>query len=329
MRIGILGAGNIARSMSATLRGMRANGENVELWSVGSRDAVRAEEFAKREGFQKSFGSYRDMLDDPMLDLVYIATPHALHAEQMLMCLSSNKAVLCEKAFTGNAKQAEQVLQTARDRKILTAEAIWTRYMPSRRMIDDVLSSDEIGEVKAVTANLGYAISGVERIIRPELAGGALLDVGVYCLNFAAMVLGNDIERTSAVGTCMESGMDILDQITLFYRNGAVADLLTTAWCATDRFGVIYGTKGFLRVENINNPSRIEIWHPESSNLFPARVLPVPRQITGYEYEVRACMRAKEEGQIECCEMPHAETLRIMHQMDGLRQQLGIVYPFD
>ena len=329
MKIGVLGAGGIARSMSSTLRGMRANGEDVELWSVGSRDIRKAEQFAKREGFQKACGSYSDMLEDPDLDLVYIATPHALHAEQMLMCLERGKAVLCEKAFTGNAPQAEKVLQTAKEKNILTAEAIWTRYMPSRGMIRDILASDEIGEVTALTANLGYTISGVERIIRPELAGGALLDVGVYCLNFASMVLGDDIERTCAVGTRMESGVDALDQITLFYRSGAVADLLTTALCTTDRYGVIYGTRGFLRVENINNPSRIEIWHPDRSHLFPSQVLPVPHQITGYEYEVRACMRAMQEGQIECSEMPHEEILQIMQQMDGIRKQLGVVYPFD
>ena len=176
MKIGILGAGGIARSMSSTLRGMRANGEDVELWSVGSRDAGKAEQFARREGFQKAFGSYSDMLDDPELDLVYIATPHALHAEQMMLCMERGKAVLCEKAFTGNAAQAERVLQTAKEKHILAAEAIWTRYMPSRGMIRDVLDSGEIGDVTALTANLGYTISGVERIIRPELAGGALLE---------------------------------------------------------------------------------------------------------------------------------------------------------
>lgn len=329
MKIGILGAGNIARSMSATLRGMRANGEDVELWSVGSRDAAKADAFAKREGFQNSYGNYIEMLEDPLLDLVYIATPHAMHAEQMRLCLMRGKAVLCEKAFTGNARQAEQILQIAREKKVLTAEAIWTRYMPSRRMIEEILATDEIGEVKALTANLGYTISSVERIIRPELAGGALLDVGVYCLNFASMVLGDEIERVSAVGTRMESGVDGLDQITIFYQSGAVADLMTTAWCTTDRFGVIYGTKGFLRIENINNPSRIEIWHPDRSHLYPAQVLPVPHQITGYEYEVRACMRAIQEGKIECTEMPHEEILRMMRQMDGIRQQLGVVYPFD
>ena len=329
MKLGILGAGGIAKSMCATVRGMHANGEDVELWAVASRDKTKADAFANREGVRYAYGSYEAMLEDDQIDLVYVATPHAFHAEQMLSCIDHGKAVLCEKSFTGNLKQAEEVFRHAEEKGVLVTEAIWTRYMPSRTMIRDVLDTGEIGDVVALTANLGYAISGVERIIRPELAGGALLDVGVYCLNFASMVMGNDLTGMEAAGVRMPNGMDLQDSMTLHYRSGAMADLLTTALCQTDRMGVIYGTEGYIRVENINNPSRVEIWHPSSSSLFPSRVLPVPKQITGYEYEIRACMEALKCGDMECTAMPHHETLTIMGQMDAVREKLGVVYPFD
>ena len=130
-------------------------------------------------------------LADPQVDLVYIATPHSHHYLHAKMCLEAGKNVLCEKAFTVNADQARKLFALAKEKNLLITEAIWTRYMPSRKMIDDIISSGVIGEVTAVTANLNYAISEVERIRKPELAGGALLDVGVYTINFASMVLGD------------------------------------------------------------------------------------------------------------------------------------------
>ena len=326
MKIGVLGAGGIARSMSATLRGMRANGEDVELWSVGSRDIRKAEQFAKREGFQKACGSYSDMLEDPDLDLVYIATPHALHAEQMLMCLERGKAVLCEKAFTGNAPQAEKVLQTAKEKNILTAEAIWTRYMPSRGMIRDILAADEIGEVTALTANLGYTISGVERIIRPELAGGALLDVGVYCLNFARMFCPVDI--VSMEGECVKSatGMDLTNAMTLILADGMLCNLQSSASCVGDNIGVIAGTDGNLIIDNVNNPQKITV---NTHDREFVEDIHVPQQITGYEYQFLACRQALIDGLLEPREMPHEETLYIMQLMDTLRQKWGVHYPMD
>ena len=329
MRLGILGAGGIARAMTATIRGMAREGEDVELYAVASRDQGRAEAFAAKEGVAHAFGSYEAMLEDPLVDLVYIATPHSHHAGQMSMCAGFGKPVLTEKAFTANAAQAREELERFEGLSLLATGAIWTRYMPSRAMLRQLIESGVIGDVTALTCNLGYAIDQVERIRRPELAGGALLDVGVYCLNFAAMVLGDQPLSVSAQGILMDTGVDLTDTITLVYDRQVVASLFTTARSMPDRSGVVYGTKGYIRVENINNPSRLEVWKPEESTLFPSQILPVPRQITGYEYEVRACMQALRDGRTECPDMPHQETIRIMEQMDAIRSQLGVVYPFD
>ena len=187
MKIGILGAGGIAVQMAKTVAGMK----DVENYAVAARSLERAQAFAEKYGFSKAYGSYEEMLADPLVDLVYIATPHSHHYLHAKMCLEAGKNVLCEKAFTVNADQARKLFALAKEKNLLITEAIWTRYMPSRKMIDDIISSGVIGEVTAVTANLNYAISEVERIRKPELAGGALLDVGVYTINFASMVLGD------------------------------------------------------------------------------------------------------------------------------------------
>ena len=187
MKIGILGAGGIAVQMAKTVAGMK----DVENYAVAARRFERAQAFAEKYGFSKAYGSYEEMLADPQVDLVYIATPHSHHYLHAKMCLEAGKNVLCEKAFTVNADQARKLFALAKEKNLLITEAIWTRYMPSRKMIDDIISSGVIGEVTAVTANLNYAISEVERIRKPELAGGALLDVGVYTINFASMVLGD------------------------------------------------------------------------------------------------------------------------------------------
>lgn len=328
IRIGILGAGNIARTMAKTLRGMQARDGSVTPYAVASRTLDKASAFAQEEGFSKAFGSYEELVEDPKVDLIYIATPHSHHAEQIRLCVEHGKAVLCEKAFTANARQAEEVLRLAKEKRVLVTEAIWTRYMPSRRMIDELIASGAIGEPRVLTANIGYDIARKERIYNPALAGGALLDVGIYPLNFASMVFGTDVVRIQSSAFMMDTGVDHTDSVSFEYRDGKIAQWTATALCRTNRHGVVYGTKGCVVVDNINNPAVIELYdNPQSAQ--PVRTLRAPEQINGYEYEVEACVRALSEGRLECPEMPHEETLRVMRVMDGLREQWGVKYPFE
>ena len=328
MKIGILGAGSIARSMAKTLRGMQQQGRPVELYAVASRSLEKAQDFAAQEDVSRAYGSYEEMVRDSAVDLVYIATPHSHHAEQIRLCVEHGKAVLCEKAFTGNARQAEEVLALAERRGVLVTEAIWTRYMPSRRMIDEVLARGDIGKPQVLLASLGYPVLGKERITRPELAGGALLDLGVYTLNFASMAFGDDVARMESSVAMLDTGVDHTESITLHYRDGRTACLTSTAVAQTNRQGVICGEKGYLTVDNINNPQVISVYD-RAGNGVPVETLPVPQQITGYEYQVEACLRALETGALECPEMPHSETIHIMRTMDALRAQWGMHYPFD
>lgn len=323
MNFAILGAGGIARTMASTVVPMK----EICKKAVAARDYDRAESFAKEYGFEKAYGSYEEMLADPEIDLVYIAVPHSHHFKWTKAALEAGKNVLCEKAFAVNEKQAKEMIDLARSKNLLLTEAIWTRYMPSRQMILDIIDSGIIGEATSVSANLGYQIDAKERIVRPELAGGALLDLTVYPLNFASMVLGDDIVKIDASCVKTETGVDGLDTVMLTYKDGKMATMFTTIYSLTDRSGYIYGRNGYIEVQNINNPEVIRVWDANRSCRNVIAEYKVPEQITGYEYEVLACKKALEEGRIECPEMPHAETLKMMNWMDQIRAQFGIVFP--
>ena len=321
-RIGIIGCGWIAEKMAITLQGM----ENVQAYAIASRDILKARNFAKQWNFTHAYGSYEEMLDDEGVDLVYIATPHSHHYDHTRLSLLKGKPVLCEKSFTANAKQAEALIQLAKEKNLFLTEAIWTRYMPLSQTIRELIDSGVIGQPILLTANLGYPNYDWERMHKPELAGGALLDLGVYTLNFAAMAFGTDIVKTTS--TCIKSatGIDAQNSITLEYADGKMAVLNSSLLAKSDRQGIISGDKGFMIVENINNPQQVRVYD-EDYRL--KATYDCPPQITGYEYQVYASIEALNNGWLESPYMPHAETLRIMQQMDALRKEWGIIYPFE
>ena len=320
LNVGILGAGGIASVMARTIAGM----DGVCNAAVASRDPGKAQEFAKKWNVKRAYGSYEEMLQDAEVDLVYIATPHSHHYPQAKLCLEHGKHVLCEKAFTVNAAQAEALFCLAKEKNLLITEAIWTRYQPIRNTIDEVLSSGIVGKPWLLSANLNYLISQVPRLKEPSLAGGALLDVGVYPLNFAAMVFGSDPVSVTGNAVLTEKGVDMQESITLTWADGRMAVLHAGMMGLSDQRGIICCDKGILEITNINNPKEVRAYDQNRRLL---AVYPAPEQITGYEYEVEACIRALSRGETECPEMPHAETLCIMKWMDSLRAQFCVTYP--
>ncbi|MDO5136427.1 MAG: Gfo/Idh/MocA family oxidoreductase [Eubacteriales bacterium] len=319
MKLAILGAGGIAFQMAKTVAGM----EEVQAYGVAARDLERAQAFAREYAFEKAYGSYEEMLADPLVDLVYVATPHSHHYKHAKMCLEAGKHVLCEKSFTVNADQARALCAMAKEKGLLITEAIWTRYMPSRKMIQDILESGVIGEVSSLTANLGYTLFHSKRIWDPCLAGGALLDVGVYPINFARMIFGDTLKDVQA-HAIFKDGVDVTDSMVLTFQGNKVATLQSSVCGTSDRMGSIFGTKGYVQVQNINNPEKITVFDNDHQEI--ASYLP-PQQITGYEYEVEACLRALKAGELECPEMPHQETIRVMEIMDGIRKAWGYEIP--
>lgn len=322
MNIAFLGAGRIAHVLAKTMVQM----PDVNLYAVAARDLGRAEAFAAEYGFTKAYGSYPEMLSDPNVELVYIATPHSHHFEHMKLCIESGKNVLCEKSFTLNASQARRITELARERGVYVAEAIWTRYMPSRRIINEVLASGIIGSVSTLTCNLSYPVTYKERIVQPELAGGALLDVGIYGLNFALMHFGDNIVRTDSSVRFTESGVDAMESITLHYADRKMAVITAGVLARSDRKGIFYGDKGYIIVENINNPQSISVF--DLTDTLVKRI-EVPAQISGYEYEIREAMARIGEGHTESASMPLDTTIAVMERMDALRADWGLVYPME
>ena len=319
--VGIMGTGNIAAVMAETLNRMKG----VKLYAVASREKVKADVFAGKHGVKKAYGSYEELVKDNKVELIYIATPHSEHYEKARLCLENNKPVLCEKSFTANAAQAEELFKLAREKHVFITEAIWTRYMPMLSTIREVIDSKVIGEAKTLTANLGYVIDGVPRLQDPALAGGALLDVGVYTINFA-LIFGKEIEKISSNCTYTKSGVDEQNSITIQYKDGRVAHLNSSMVSMSDRKGIIYGTKGFLVIENINNYESITVYDDARKKV---AFYKAPKQISGYEYEVEASMKAIQDGKFECSQMPHSEILFVMRLMDDLRREWKIKFPFE
>ena len=321
-KVGIIGAGWIAEKMAAALSPLN----DYCVYAIASRSLEKAEEFARTWDIPKAYGSYEEMVMDPDVDLVYIATPHSHHYPHTRLALEHGKHVLVEKAFTANATEAEELLAMARRKGLFITEAIWTRYMPLSHKVKELMESGIIGEPRVLTATLCYMMEFKERIVRPELCGGALLDLGVYSLNFARMYFGTDIVRTVSNVHIGPTGMDMHESISLSYADGKMANLQAGALCLNDRQGIISGTEGYIRVDNINCPEVVEVYRNYE---LVARYEKPEDMVNGYEYQVYECKRCIEEGLLESPMMPHHETLSIMQQMDALRKEWGVEYQMD
>lgn len=323
MKVGIIGAGWIAEKMAEALAGQP---QGCQVLAIASRSKEKAEAFAAKWHLPKAYGSYEELVDDPEVDLIYVATPHSHHFEHARLALTHGKPCLVEKAFTANAAEARELITLAKEKGLFITEAIWTRYMPLSHKVREIMESSAIGKVRLLTATLCYMMENKERIIRPDLCGGALLDLGVYALNFARMYFGTDIVRTVSNVQLGPTGMDMQECISLSYADGRMANLQAGALCLNDRQGIINGTGGYIRVDNINCPERIDV---VCDYKLVATYEKAPDMVNGYEYQVFECKRCLEAGLLESPMMPHAETISIMEQMDALRREWGVRYPMD
>ena len=321
LRVGIIGAGWIAEKAAITLNGLT----QCEAYAIASRTLEKAQAFAAEWQMPKAYGSYTELINDPDVDLVYVATPHSHHYDVTKEALMADKPCLVEKAFMANYRQAKEIIDLAHARKVFLAEAIWTRYQPVVKMMRELIAS-RIGTPRLVTATLGYSMGEKPRIMRPDLCGGALLDLGVYALNFVRMFFEADIVSIDSQCVKSATGMDLTNAITLVLSDGVLCNLQTSAACVGDNIGVVAGTEGNPIIDNINNPQKITVNGPDRTYI---ETIPVPQQITGYEYQFLACREALAEGLLEPREMPHEETLYIMQLMDDLRRKWGVVYPMD
>lgn len=322
LRVGIIGTGWIAEKAAITLNGL----QECEAYAVGSRQLEKAAAFAKEWNIGKAYGSYAELIADPEVDLVYVGTPHSHHYDVTREALLGGKPCLVEKAFMANLRQAKEIVALAHERRVFLAEAIWTRYQPVVNMVRELINQGRIGTPRLLTATLGYSMGDKPRIMRADLCGGALLDLGVYALNFVRMFFPADIVNIESQCVKSQTGMDLTNAISIVLADGMLCNLQSSAACVGDNIGVIAGTEGNLIIDNINNPQQITVNGPDRTYVETIRV---PQQITGYEYQFLACRQALIKGLLEPEEMPHEETLYVMQLMDDLRLKWGVRYPMD
>ncbi len=318
--IAIIGAGGIAGKMADTINAV----EGANAYAIASRSLEKAEEFAAKHNFDIAYGSYEELVADPKIDLVYVATPHSHHYKCMKMCLEAGKNVLCEKAFTVNADEAKEILAMAKEKNLLVAEAIWTRYLPARKMINDLIAAGEIGERVSMMANLGGNLTGRDRIEKKELAGGALLDMGVYVLTLMRMFFPENIIETSSMVDQEADGVDKLEALCIKLEDRKMATLVCTTRSMMRSGATISGTRGFIQFVGATNPESILVCRPRENY---EKVYEIPKQINGFEYELEACLKAIDEGKIECEQMPHSEIIFMMELMDSFRKDWGYEIP--
>jgi len=317
---GIMGPGRIAHKFAQSLKCSEA----AEMTAVGSRSIERAEKFAKEYGVSRSYGSYADLAADTDVDIIYVATPHPAHFECTMLCLKAGKAVLCEKPFTLNASETKVLIKTARASKLFLMEAMWMRYLPAIVKVRKLLTQGAIGETRMVKADFGNRIpwepSG--RLLNPELGGGALLDVGIYPVSFASMVLGASPTKLTGVAYLGETGVDEQFSAVLGYEAGKIATLSGAVRTSLINEARIIGTDGYIRVPDFWRASTLELYQNGKMEKFE-----LPFRATGYIHEAEEAMYCLREGLTESSVMPLDESLKIMKILDTLRKQWGLKYP--
>jgi predicted dehydrogenase len=323
IRWGIVGPGRIAEKVTGDFRDV----DGAEPVAVASRSAARAQEFAARHGLARAYGSYAEILTDPEIDVLYVATPHAQHHAFALAALRAGKALLVEKSFTATTAGAAEVIDLARGTGIFVMEAMWTRFQPAVVALRELVADGAIGEVRSVQADLGVAreYEPADRLFDLALGGGALLDLGVYVVSFAQMLLGTP-ERVVAAGSLFPSGVDAEASLLLDHGDGRTATLTTSLRQALPGQARVFGTEGWIDVLP-------RFHHPQTIVLHRAGAEPetITRPATGGGYaheliEVTECLRA---GRSESAVMPLADTLAVQSVLGEAADQLGVPHEED
>lgn len=317
---GIIAPGKIAHQFAQDL----AKLDGARLSAVASRSQQRADAFAQQYGATFAYGSYEALMDCPELDAVYIASPHSHHYEHTLLCLNAGLPVLCEKAFAVNSQQAQAMVSLAREKQVFLMEALWTRFLPTTLKALELIQADAIGRVQSIKADFGFKANfdPEGRLFNPKLAGGALLDIGIYPVFLAYLMLGKPatikaLARMSSTGVDEETGM------VFQYPDGRMAHLHATLKAHTKTEAFVYGDKGTLHFHTR--------WHePTSISLIGEDGRPQNFQFdwptNGYSYEAQEVMRCLDQGLTESPVWPLRCTLEMMEILDAVRKEIGLAY---
>lgn len=320
IHMGIIGAGNIANKFCEAV-----NKSHIDacLEAIGSRSIDKAMAFKDKHQINKAYGSYEDLYNDPLIDLVYIAIPHAFHYEEMKNALSKNKHILCEKPFTLNANQAKEIFNMAREKKLFVMEALWTRFLPVIQSLKKSIDQGIIGKINLLTADFCFKPNKDinHRLYQKHLGGGALLDIGIYPITIANIFLGKPKSFESRV-TMFKTGVDASEIIT--YNYGKTKAILTASMIKESPLeAIIEGTKGKVLIQGLHDTESAKIYDNQGSLI---KEINIPFEVNGFEYEIQEAVSCIQNKQIESSIMPHKETINILKQMDDIRKSWNFSY---
>jgi dihydrodiol dehydrogenase / D-xylose 1-dehydrogenase (NADP) len=320
---GILGTGWIAEQFAKDL----IHARNGEIYAVGSRTNESAQRFADQHHIPKVYGSYEELVNDPDVDAIYVATPHPFHKDSVMTCLHAGKAVLCEKPFTVNSGELEELVSYAKEHKLFLMEGMWTRFLPPIMKVREWLKDERIGDVRMVKGDFGFRIGWDPegRLLNPNLGGGALLDVGIYPISFASMIFGAQPQAILSTAHIGETGVDEEFSILLSYESGRTASLNGAIRLELNNEAYIHGTEGYIHVPSFFNAQTVTLYvgGEEVESFTDDRVC------AGYAFEAEEVGRCLLEGLTESPIMTLDESVAIMKILDQVRGQWGLRFPFE
>ncbi|KAK5934966.1 hypothetical protein CgunFtcFv8_020369 [Champsocephalus gunnari] len=329
-RWGICSAGRISHDFTVALKTLPH--EDHQVVAVAARKLEDAQEFATKHSISRVYGSYEELARDPDIDVVYIGVIHPYHLSTCLLFTNAKKNVLCEKPLAMNTKEVKEILSSAKRNDVFLMEAVWTRFFPASVEIRRLVDQGEVGEVKMVRSEFGVPISHVPRSGQKELGGGAILDIGIYCLQFICMVFnGEKPESIQAMGVCLETGVDETVVVTMKFSRNRMAVFSCSSGVKLPNDAIIAGTKGNIRIpDHMWCPTALEVNGKETQYPVPEPSLPLNfLNSTGMRYEAEDVRQCLLKGLKESAVVSHADSLLLAELEDEIRRQVGVVYSQD
>lgn len=325
MNWGIIATGTIAAKFAKTVNAMSTEGER--LVAVGSRDKERAQKFAEEFKIEKAYGTYEELAADPDVDAVYIATPNNMHSDNTMMCLAAGKHVLCEKPFTTSAKYAEMLHRIANSKGLFVMEGFWIRFLPLYEELLKIIASKQFGELRHARCEYGFIAEGArrERKFLSELGGGALLDIGIYCLGFLRMVMGCDPEGFTSEVRFNEYGTDEFSVIQLRYPGGRTAQCLQTIGMQIERQAALYFDNATIYLPDFQGAYSMTV-KPVDGEAYEVKL---PPEINGFEYQIREVTRSVGAGKTHSDIFRPEDSIAVIRLMDDIRKSWDMKFPFE
>jgi predicted dehydrogenase len=320
---GILATGKIAHKFVSDIKWVK----DAEVIAVASRDIQKGEEFAREFKIPKAYGNYKDLANDPDVDVIYIATPHTFHFENTLMCLEAGKHVLCEKPIGMNSQQLVDLMNTAREKHLFLMEALWTRFLPSYLKFRELILNGSIGEVRMIQSDFGFISpnNNEHRLRNRKLGGGSLLDIGIYPV-FLALDIAGEPENILSTAIFSDQHIDESCSVLFNYHSKKIIASLTSTQVANTPVGaIIFGTEGNIRLNRFwHTPTTIDLEIGGQNEHFK-----FDNEGIGYHYEAAEVNKCISEGKTESDIFPLSKSLQLHRVLDTIRNQIGLTYAED